>query len=348
MKKIRKKIIIIAGLIVLAIAVFLIFDNLRNNRMDLYIESKLKTNKSGFSLKNDNKIRIFLAGTASPQAFVKSNQSCTVITVQGKAFVFDAGENAMHAIEGCGIPLSAVSNVFITHWHSDHFSGLDGLINNSWINGREDLFNVYGPDGVDEILKGFAMAYRLDVQYRNKHFINNSELAFAIPHKITILDAGKSSIVYNNGGILIEAFKVDHRPVEHAVGYLFTYKNKKIFISGDTKATEWYFPALKNADVVIHEAVYGGLVRRAASIMRKIGWKDDAIKAEKILEYHADTLELANLVERAGVKRLVLTHMIPEPDGVIDRIMFVHGIKGIYHGEVSIGYDSMAITMTAD
>jgi len=344
-----KKIFIIStGFFLLCILILFFSTGMRDVVLDKYIEFRLKKGEASLLAPDDNKIRVYLCGTGSPQVMAKSNQPCTVITAAGKVFVFDAGENAMRAIEACGISVSAVSRVFITHWHSDHFSGLDGLINNSWIGGRKEPFDVYGPEGVEDTVKGFATAYRLDAGYRNNHFVQHRELAYAVPHEVKIPEPGEPIPVYDNSGVRIEAFRVDHYPVEKAVGYLFTYKGKKVFISGDTKITDWYLPALRNTDIVIHEAVNGRLIRRAASVMRKMGKNVEADHAEKILEYHADTLELAKLADKVGVKHLVLTHLTPEPGGVVTRMLFLQGMEDVYHGKLTVGYDKTGIVLDPD
>jgi ribonuclease Z len=312
---------------------------------DFFIERTLKQTNNGDMLKDKSKIRIFLCGTGSPQVNAKRNQSCTAILAGGKVFLFDAGENAWRSVQSCNLPISSISSVFITHWHSDHFSGLDGIINNSWIDGRKEVFTVYGPPGVDDVVKGFTMAYRFDAAYRSAHYVSNPGFAFAHPHTIIIPKNAESSPVYDDNGVHIEAYRVDHRPVEIAYGYLLTYKGKKIFISGDTRVTDIYFDAMKNADIVVHEAVNSALIRRVAECMRKLNMNTEADHTEKILEYHSDTLELAKLAERAGVKHLVLTHLVPEPSNFMLKRMFLHGMSDYYHGTLTLGYDAMMIEL---
>jgi ribonuclease Z len=299
-------------------------------------------------LHDKTKIRIILCGTGSPQVFAGRNQPCLLIAAGGKVFLFDAGENAMRAIEKCGVPLSEIGDVFITHWHSDHFSGLDGVINASWLNGRTDPLIVYGPEGVQEVVKGFAMAYRLDASYRAAHFVPNPELASARGYTIKIPGDAGSIVVYDKDGVRIEAFLVDHRPVKPALGYTLTYKNRKIFISGDTRICECYLGVMTNADVAIHDAVNVNMIRNAAEVMRSLGRSRQADNAEKILEYHGDTLELARYAHRAGVKHLVLTHLIPEPANWMVEKLFIRGMGEFYKGKLTMGRDGMIIEVQAE
>ena len=46
------------------------------------------------------------------------------------------------------------------------------------------------------------------------------------------------AVVFDQDGVRITAFKVDHRPVEPAVGYRFDYKGRSVVASGDTVYSE--------------------------------------------------------------------------------------------------------------
>jgi ribonuclease Z len=318
---------------------------LQDHVQDRWIEHKLSLHNRSDALNNPKVIRVILAGTGSPQVNTKSNQPCTLVVIKGDVFVFDAGENAMHAIQESGIPIREITKVFVTHWHSDHYLGLGGVIYGSWNEGRKERLTVYGPSGVDEIVQGLNEVYRLDVKYRAAHFVPHPELSPALARRVEIPPGTDSVTVYEKDGVRIEAWRVDHRPVENAIGYLLKYRNRKLFISGDTRIVPSYLPAMKEADIVVHEVVNGAIIRKAASVMRSLGRYAEADQAERILEYHADTLDLAKTAQNQGVKHLVLTHIIPEADGFLARSNFIRGMYDHYSGTLTLGRDFMVIDM---
>ncbi|HEY9160411.1 MAG TPA: MBL fold metallo-hydrolase [Desulfomonilia bacterium] len=320
---------------------------LQDYMQDRLIEHRLANHNRSDALNDAGVIRIILAGTGSPQPNTKSNQPCTLVVIQGKVFVFDTGENAIKAIQGSGVPIRNVTNVFITHWHSDHYFGLGGVIYNSWNEGRDERLSVYGPEGVDEIVNGLADVYRLDVKYRAAHFVPHPELAPSLAIKVEIPEGADSTAVYDKDDVHIDAWRVDHQPVENAVGYLITFRGRKVFISGDTRIVPSYLPAMKDADLVVHEAVNSTIIRKAAAIMRSCGRDSEANQAERILEYHTDTLELAKTAQNLGVKHLALTHITPEADGFLARRNFVRGMKDFYRGNLTLGRDYMVIDIPA-
>lgn len=339
--------IMVAVLSILAIAVSSC-SGMEDYIQDRLIEDRVSRHNRNEALQDTGVIRVILSGTGSPQANTKSNQPCTLVVIRGKVFVFDAGENAMKAIQKSGVPIREVTNVFITHWHSDHYFGLGGFIYNSWNEGRNERLTIYGPEGVDEIVNGLTEVYRLDVKYRAAHFVLHPELAPALASKVEIPENADSITVYDKDGVRIDAWRVDHRPVENSVGYLLTYRGRKVFISGDTRIVPSYLSAMKNADLVVHEVVNSTILRKAAAVMRASGRHNEADQAERILEYHTDTLDLAKTAERLGVKHLALTHIIPEADGFLARRNFIRGMSDFYRGTLTLGGDYMVVDIPVD
>jgi ribonuclease Z len=64
-----------------------------------------------------------------------------------------------------------------------------------------------------------------------------------------------------------------------------------------------------------------------------------------VLSYHADTLALAQLAEKANVRHLVLTHLIPSPTDFVSRRLFVSGMAERFSGLITLGEDAMDIRL---
>ncbi|MBI3216696.1 MAG: MBL fold metallo-hydrolase [Mycobacterium sp.] len=304
---------------------------------------------SGYSFVSDpGQMRVLLCGTGSPEPSAARAQACTLVSVAGKMFVFDAGEGAAKSLADSGVALDDIARVFITHFHSDHFNGLGALINQSWIWGRSHPLDVMGPAGTAEVVTALNDAYAIDNGFR---IANMPELASsraaaqALPMEITVPQNTRSVRVYDEGGVTIDAHLVVHDPVKPAFGYVIQHQGKKAFISGDTEVSPLNMPAMQDADLVVHEAYASHLVRRAIPIMREMGLNHDAEVAERTIAYHADTIALARQAEQAGVKHLVLTHLTPYPDGALKRHLFTQGMSDQYSGTVTVGRDGMVITV---
>lgn len=66
---------------------------------------------------------------------------------------------------------------------------------------------------------------------------------------------------------------------------------------------------------------------------------------EDTLEYHTDTSEVGRLAQRAGVKKLVLTHMVPPPGNFIITSAFKKSVSEFYTGELVLGKDLLHLEL---
>ena len=68
---------------------------------------------------------------------------------------------------------------------------------------------------------------------------------------------------------------------------------------------------------------------------------------ERIFDYHADTVELGRLAAAAGVRHLVLTHLIPPPADPASEKLFEDDVRqGGYTGPVTVGFDLFTVELT--
>jgi ribonuclease Z len=279
-------------------------------------------------------IHVVLCGTGTPKATARG-QSCTAVIADGQVLLFDAGEGASVRMALMGIAPQSLAAIFITHWHSDHFSGLPQIINTAWIHGRAEPIPVYGPAGVNAP----------DIHNRRTNRPDLSPQAFkGIPR---LVSGSREHIVYRQSGLSVTAFPVNHEPVRPAYGYRIDYKGRHIVISGDTRVTETTAAAATGADILVHEATNMALLQRAILQMREIGLNDMAKHTSDVVKYHADSLALAAMAQQSGVKHLVLTHLIPTiPDNAIMRWLFAQGMRDHFDGKITVGGDGQIISLT--
>ena len=310
------------------------------------IRDKL-TEAAHYSFADDGEqMRVLLCGTGSPELSAAKAQACTLVSVGGKLFVFDAGEGATKSLTDSDVAIQNIDRVFLTHFHSDHFNGLGTLINQSWTWGRTQPLDVMGPTGTDEVVGALNAAYTLDNRFRTENMPDlaaRKDAGQAHPMEIEFPEGARSVQVYDQDGITIDAHLVAHDPVKPALGYVIGYQGKKVFISGDTEVSPLNMAAMQDADLVVHEAYATHLVRRSIPIMRKLGMTYDAMVAERTIAYHADTIALAKQAQQARVKHLALTHLTPYPNSFIERRMFTQGMADHYTGTLTVGEDGMVI-----
>ena len=64
----------------------------------------------------------------------------------------------------------------------------------------------------------------------------------------------------------------------------------------------------------------------------------------EMAEYHATTIDVAEIARDAGVEKLVLTHLVPSipAEDQVEQT-FIRGMSDIYQGTIIVGRDGMAI-----
>lgn len=286
-------------------------------------------------------LTVVLCGTGSPLPDPGRASSCTAVIAGGQFVVVDAGPGSAEVLNLAGLPLAAVGTVLLTHFHSDHIGDLGELGTQTWIAGRTQPLEVFGPPGTAGVVAGFNTAYAHDVDGRVAHHgeANLPRNAGQLVAREVPMPGPSGSVVFDRGGLRVTMFPVDHRPVEPAVGYRFDYRGRSVVVSGDTRKSSVLEEQARNADILIHEALRSDMIAVVVEVATRLGQKRLAKLAQDILEYHTTPVEAGEIAQKAGVRHLVLTHLVPAPNNFITRRMFLRGVSDVYTGTVTLGAD---------
>lgn len=298
------------------------------------------------SLLSDGKIHVVLCGTAAALPDRDRAGPCTAVIADGQFWLVDVGPSSWRNVDQLNLPVSKLSGVLITHFHSDHIGDLGEAITQSWIAGRSKPLDVYGPQGINDVVGGLKQVYSHDKQYRVDHHgvdympPSGDE---AIAHAIAT-PAGLNAVpVFEADGLKISAFRVEHEPVDIAFGYRFEYRGRVVVISGDTKKSAAVVHNAQNADLLVHEALASAMTNRASARAEEIGMHRIAKMAIDVRGYHATPVEAAEVAEEAHVKKLVLTHIFPPLANPLAKHLFLEGTRDAYHGPLTLGEDGTRI-----
>jgi ribonuclease Z len=286
-------------------------------------------------------MEITLLGTGSP---LPSGNRCGVgqVIANGEDRVLiDCGWGAARKLIASGIPLGAINHAFFTHMHSDHISDLPDLLMMRWtLGGATDPLTIYGPEGTREMVEGFRAGLNPDVRYRFAH--HGEKLSpdgiECVVHEVPATAA--PSVNATVGSITVSSFEVDHFPVVPAFGFRVETGGKSAVFSGDTKKCDTLVQASKGADVLVSEALHLGMMQDRIKLARSRNMERMAQILEEACDYHAPTLEVAEMARDAGVGRLVISHLIPPiADEGAELERFVEGMSAVYGGEITIARD---------
>ncbi|WP_338672855.1 ribonuclease Z [Listeria seeligeri] len=246
----------------------------------------------------------------------------SMLNERNAIWLFDCGEATQHQILRSQIKLSKLEKIFITHMHGDHIFGLPGLLSSRSFQGGDSDLTIYGPVGIQAYvetslkLSGTRLTYEIIFEEIEPGLIFEDEMftvtADELDHgmlsygyrivekdKQGALDAARLKEDGVEPGPIFQRLKngevvtlPDGREIDGENYIGAPQKGKIISIFGDTRETASEFALAENADVLIHEATFEG------------------DKGKMAAEYmHSTTIQAAELAKKAGVKKLILTHI---------------------------------------
>ena len=236
--------------------------------------------------------------------------------------LFDCGEGTQRQMMRYGISF-ALNDILVTHWHHDHFLGLLGLVRTLALQGRTDPLTVWGPKGGARVLRSVdalgpdRLTFELNVrELAAGETIERTDYAitpYAVQHRgatafgyalveherrgrfnpdlareLGIPEGPLWGRIHKGEDITLP----DGRVVASSTLVGPTRPARTVVYSGDTRPCDATVDAARGADLLVHEATFGD---------------EEAARAADT--GHSTAREAADVAARAGVRRLILTHV---------------------------------------
>lgn len=263
---------------------------------------------------------VFL-GTAGSMPTAKRSPTALVVRRGGERLLFDCGEGSQRQFLRSTLGLVDLSEVFLTHYHADHYLGLPGMLKTFSLRGRELPLVIFGPPGLNDLFSGLRrvfgrLTFALDlVELRPGDRLERDGYAletFPVEHGVAALgyalaelprpgrfdvqgaDAlgvppGPERGALQRGETVSLADGTVIRP-EQVLGS--ERPGRKLVISGDSAPSHTVVEAAGEADLLIHEATFCEEERERAEETR-----------------HSTAAQAAQVALAARVRMLALTHV---------------------------------------
>jgi ribonuclease Z len=279
--------------------------------------------------------RVTLLGTGTPTPRPDRLGPATLVEAGNEKLLFDAGRGIPIRLAQIQIPVARLDALFITHYHSDHVSGIPDVWLTGWLpgsGGRTKPFRVIGPTGAKELMSNLERAYGADVRIR----IADQKLNPA-GATLVVNEFASDGVVYERGGVRVTAFEVDHGDeIKPAFGYRIDYKGRSALISGDTRFSENLIRNAMGVDLLVH-AIAGA----KPELMQ-----DPAIRL--ILDHHTLPPQAATVFNRTKPKLAVYTHIVQQRTAAVSPPTveeIVADTSRTYSGPLQVGEDLMSFDL---
>jgi len=269
---------------------------------------------------------VFL-GTSASAPTARRGTSSLLIRRGGDRLLFDCGEGTQRQLLRSSVGLIDLEDIFITHFHADHYLGLPGMLKTFALRMREIPLRIYGPPGLEALFDALSVVFG------------------RLPYPLHLEEIRAGEAVQRDG-YAVQVFPVTHRGP--AVGYALveeerpgrfdvevattlgvpfgpergrlqrgesvtladgttvtpdqlvgpTRPGRTVVYTGDTRNAEAVPVLFPGADLLIHESTFT---------------QADRVRARET--QHSTAAEAAQTASDAGVALLALTHISPRYPG---------------------------------
>lgn len=281
-----------------------------------------------------SKTRLILLGTGGgPRPRTVSSASAQVILANDVAYVVDCGNGVARQLVFAGVPLLKLRHVFITHHHSDHNADYGNLFWLAWTAGLRTRVDTWGPPPLERMTKLFFEMNAYDI---NTRIADEGRVPLA--SLIHVHELSQAGPVMQDENVKVRAALVHHPPVVPSFGYRFDASDRSIVISGDTAPSDNLIKLAQGADVLVHDALYvPGIDRLVARVPNAAALK------QSIMSHHTTAEDAGRVAKEAGVKMLVLSHLVPPDDPTITDQMWIDAARVHFRGPIIVGKDLLEI-----
>lgn len=260
-------------------------------------------------------LSLFFAGTAGSVPTARRGLPAVLLRRGADRILFDCGEGTQRQLLR-SVGLMDLTDVFITHFHADHWLGLPGMLKTFDLRARDRPLTIYGPPGLAKLLASMrhvwgGVGYAVDVvELADDEPVERDEYViepFPVNHRggaygYAIVEDDRpgrfdAALAEQLGvkpgpdfGRLQRGEVVDGVTPEQVVGE--DRRGRKLVISGDTGPSDVLLEVAYRADVLVHEATFT---------------REEADRARETL--HSTAEQAAKVAREADVRLLALVHL---------------------------------------
>lgn len=304
-------------------------------------------------------MHVAVTGSGSALVDPERGGATTTVIVDGEVLVFDCGRGVMEGLTRIGVDPTHVSRLLLTHLHFDHIASYGYFIISSWIAGRRDHLEVYGPPGTEDMSQNAIYGtHKVDVRFVEGIVEDWPSDVIGCPQfkpPVNVTDIGSGTVLET------DLYKITAIPTYHyrehgilSLGYRVDSKYGSVVISGDGRPCPELIELAQDVDVFVSECAKpdGGMLTS--------GKFTNVSPDEEPHGGHTTPTWLGKMARDARAKKVIATHLGPFTSVPASRSMskvyygpdpvpagfwdeFSARVTKNYSGEFFLAYDGLVV-----
>jgi ribonuclease Z len=137
-------------------------------------------------------LSVAFLGTGGAVPSARRNTASVLVSRGGERLLFDCGEGTQRQMQR-SLGLVQLDEIYLTHFHADHFLGLPGLLKTYDLTDRQEPLTIYGPPGLEDLFRtlgrlvgrlGFSLDL-VEVEPEDRIEIDGGEIVpFRVEHNV--------------------------------------------------------------------------------------------------------------------------------------------------------------------
>jgi len=270
-------------------------------------------------------VRFILLGSGAVRNNPRRAGPSQILQIGEQTLMFDCGRAACMRLAQAGVQAESVDRLFLTHLHFDHVGDVPYFVFLGWNNGRNNPLRLFGPEGTEPFVERIIRPpYEQDIASRLGHGKDPFGLD---PEVVEVKEEGEFMA---EEGYQVSATFVDHADLP-SLAFRVDAGDKRVVITGDGRPKEGFVEFCRDADLLACEC------SGTAEFLSQHPWG----------AWHITPPEIADLAAAAGVRRVVIKHLVIEDiTGDLDAAQRMgEQIRQGYDGEVMVGEDGLEVVL---
>ncbi|MCH8136838.1 MAG: MBL fold metallo-hydrolase [Proteobacteria bacterium] len=309
-----------------------------------------------------------LAGAGTLVRYGRVANNCSDVLLQ-----FDAGRGTLGRLSQLGVSPLQLDGIFLTHLHSDHTEGLAALLQYRWhflgapidvICSADVIASKPPPERTMSCRN--LLAHSADAMLQSgeiaQRYAENKKRNPAGPSALVVMKLLASPLsrevgisIWQSGEVSVSAITTTH--IAGSLAYRVDTPAGSVVIGGDagnntrtpprrSSTSESVEKLARDADVLVHSVIHPVFAPGAGSTF-----------PAPVFFRQSNAADLGAMAERAGVKYLLLTHLIPSlnaashgpyaiPGGALDSDDFASAARESgFRGDIYVGKDLLTLRL---